>query len=280
MRVHHYIKNLLVFGALICSGQFFDFEKLRSGILGFFAFCMVSSTVYVINDIKDADKDKHHPTKCQRPIASGAVSAKAACILACLLLLLAAVSNFCVYHLSSTLLLILYLLLNLAYSYGLKDIPLVDTAILSGGFLIRILYGAVITDIAVSNWLCLTVVVAALYFALGKRRNEAKLLGDGTRKVLSAYPPNFLDRSMNMCLTLANVFYSLWSMDAKTVSHYGNEHLVLTAPMVLFITLKYGLDIDGNSDGDPVEVLLHDKALLAMCAFYATTMFTILYIRR
>lgn len=278
MRVHHYIKNFLVFAALACSGQLFNPEKLLSGIAAFVAFCMVSSVVYIINDIRDKEKDRNHPTKCKRPIAAGTVSVKGACILAVVLVVIAAVCNGLSFHLSSTLLLSLYLLLNLAYSFGLKNIPIVDVTILVAGFLIRILYGAVVTGITISNWLYLTVIALAFYFALGKRRNELKQVGDGeTRQVLKAYPINFLDKNMGMCLTLANVFYALWSMDETTTSFYGNNYLVLTVPIVLLITMKYSLDIEGDSDGDPVEVLLHDKVLLALCVVYLATMFAILY---
>ena len=279
MRVHHYIKNFLVFAALVCSGQLFDSGKLLSGFAGFLAFCMVSSVVYIINDIRDKDKDRKHPTKCKRPIAAGTVSVKGACILAAVLLAIAIVCNCVTFHLVSTLLLALYLILNLAYSFGLKNIPIVDITILVSGFLIRILYGAVITQITISNWLYLTVIAISFYFALGKRRNELKHIGSGeTRKVLKAYPISFLDKSMGMCLTLANTFYALWSMDEKTIASYNNNYLVFTVPIVLLITMKYSMAVEGESDGDPVEVLLHDKILLTLCVLYVSVMFMILYL--
>jgi len=279
MRVHHYIKNFLVFAALACSGQLFDLSKLTAGIAGFVAFCMVSSVVYIINDIRDVEKDRRHPTKCRRPIAAGTVSVKGAWVLAGVLLTVALICNWLTYTSLSTALLGLYLVLNLAYSFGLKNIPIVDVTILVAGFLIRILYGAVVTGITISNWLYLTVIALAFYFALGKRRNELKQIGDGeTRKVLKAYPVSFLDKNMGMCLTLANVFYALWSMDENTISSYNNEYLVFTVPIVLLITMKYSLDVEGDSDGDPVEVLLHDKVLLALCVVYLAVMFAILYL--
>lgn len=279
MRVHHYIKNFLVFAALLCSGQLFNLRKLSSGIAGFVAFCMVSSVVYIVNDIRDREKDRKHPTKCNRPIAAGTVSVKSAQILAVALLVIAVLCNAITFKLTSTLLLILYLALNLAYSFGLKNIPIVDVTILVAGFLIRILYGAFVTEITISNWLYLTVIAISFYFALGKRRNELKHISSGeTRQVLHAYPISFLDKSMGMCLTLANAFYALWSMDEKTTSFYNNDYLVLTVPIVLLITMKYSLDIEGESDGDPVEVLLHDKILLALCVIYMAVMFMILYL--
>ena len=278
MRIHHYIKNILVFAALACSGQFFNVEKLSSAVAAFVAFSMVSSVVYIINDIRDREKDRKHPTKCNRPIAAGTVSVKSACVLAALLLVIAVVCNGVTFRITSTLLLALYFALNLGYSFGLKNIPIVDISILVAGFLIRILYGAFVTGITISNWLYLTVIALSFYFALGKRRNELKQVGGETRKVLKAYPLNFLDKNMGMCLTLANVFYALWSMDEKTRAFYENDYLIFTVPIVLLITLKYSLDVEGDSDGDPVEVLLRDKVLLGLCVLYLAAMFAILYL--
>ncbi len=279
MRVHHYIKNLLVFAALICSGQFFDLKKLVECAIAFVAFCLLSSVVYIINDIKDKEKDSRHPTKCKRPIAAGTVSVKKAEILAVILFLVAFSCNAIIFKPIPTVLLVLYFFLNLSYSLYLKNIPIIDITILVAGFLIRILYGAIITDIVISNWLYLTVIVLAFYFALGKRRNELKQHSNGeTRQVLKEYSVSFLDKSMTVCLTLANAFYALWSMDDGTVKLYGNSYLVFTTPIVLLITMKYSMDVEGSSDGDPVEVLLHDKVLLCMCAFYLIVMFGLLYI--
>jgi len=279
MRVHHYIKNFLVFAALVCSGQLFDGEKLLAGALGFGAFCMISSVIYVVNDIRDVEKDRLHPTKCKRPIASGAVSVKQGWVLAAALFVLAVVLNGLEFHPVSTALLGLYFVLNLAYSFGLKNVPMVDVTILVSGFLLRILYGAFITGITISNWLYLTVIALAFYFSLGKRRNELKHLKDGqTRKVLQYYPIAFLDKSMYMCLTLAIAFYSLWSMDERTIALYNNEYLVFTVPIVMLIVMKYSLAVEGESDGDPVEVLVHDKVLLGLVGIYLLAMFCILYL--
>lgn len=279
MRVHHYIKNFLVLTALVCSGQLFNTEKLGFGVIAFLSFCMLSSVVYIMNDIRDREKDRKHPVKCRRPIAAGKVSVKAAVVVAVVLSVIAFMCNSITFRVSSTLLLVLYLVLNLAYSFGLKNIPLVDITILVAGFLIRILYGAIVTEITISNWLYLTVISLSFYFALGKRRNELKYTDVGeTRPVLKSYPVNFLDKNMGMCLTLANVFYALWSMDEKTRLFYNNDYLIFTVPLVLLITMKYSLVIEGESDGDPVEVLLHDKVLLALCVLYLAVMLVILYI--
>ena len=278
MRVHHYIKNLLVFATLVCSGQFFTVDKLYKVALGFVAFCMISSVIYVLNDIKDVERDRNHPQKKHRPLAAGTISAKAAWILAVCLFLVACVCNVLIFDITATLILAAYLVLNFAYSFGLKNIPIIDITIIVAGFLLRILYGAVIADISISNWLYLVVISVSFYFALGKRRNEIKKLdGLDTRTVLKQYPVPFLDKSMGMCLTLANVFYALWSMDQQTVALYNGRPIILSMPIVLLITLKYSLTVEGDSDGDPVEVLLHDKPLIILCVLYLLVMFGLMY---
>ena len=279
MRIHHYIKNILVFAALACSGQLFNTDKLILGIFAFISFCMISSVVYIINDILDRDKDKNHPIKKMRPIASEVISVKNAICFAVLLLVIAIIFNSFCFNVFSSLLLALYLILNIAYSLGLKNIPIIDISILVSGFLIRIIYGALITDITISAWLYLTVLAFSFYFALGKRRNELKYIKNGkTRKVLKSYSIDFLDKNMGMCLTLGNVFYALWSLEDKTKLLYDNNYLFCTVPIVLLISMKYSFNIESESDGDPIEVLLHDKILLILCILYLLIMFLILYL--
>lgn len=280
MRPQHFIKNGLVFAGLLCSGQFFVWHKLLVCCSGFCAFCLMSSVIYIINDIHDREKDRTHPTKCKRPLAAGTVTVRSAKRLALVLFLGAMLFNGLVWKAGAAGLLGLYFLLNLLYSAGLKDVPIVDVVILVSGFLIRILYGAIITNIVISNWLYLTVISMAFYFALGKRRNELQQSGDNSqaRPVNNCYPLNFLNQNMYLCLTMANVFYALWSMDEHTVASYHSTGLVYTAPIVWIITMKYSLDIESKPDGDPVTVLLHDKVLMILCALYFVVMFTILYL--
>ncbi len=279
MRVHHYIKNLLVLAALACSGKLFEPDRTGPGLLAFLAFCLISSVIYIINDIQDREKDRLHPVKCGRPIASGEISVRNARILAAALFGIAMILNGIVFQPLATALLLLYLGLNLGYSFGWKNYPIVDITILVSGFLIRMVYGALITGIQISNWMYLTVMALSFYLALGKRRNELRRMGGGeTREVLNAYPVSFLDRSMSMCLTLAHVFYALWSMDGTTRAAYHTDHLIFTVPIVLLITLKYSLNVERKSDGDPVEVLLHDPVLLVLTGLYLAAMILILYV--
>ncbi len=276
MRVHHYIKNILIFMPLIFSGNLTDRRKFMATLLGMIAFSLVTSAVYIINDIRDAEKDRMHPTKKKRPIASGAVTPVHAVILMAVILIVAmvllAVSDATA---GSYALVLLYLFINVAYSMGLKDVPLLDVTILASGFLLRVLFGAVLTGTEVSEWQYLTVLSGAFYFSLGKRRNELQKKKDGdTRKVLKYYTRDFLDKNMYMCLALLNTFYALW---CKDITNAGMKYAMWTVPIVILICMKYSLTVEGNSEGDPVEVLLHDKVLMALCVVYGIVMLAMLY---
>ena len=143
-------------------------------------------------------------------------------------------------------------------------------------------FSAVAADIVVSNWLYLTVISLAFYLALGKRRNELKKTAGNTRSVLKKYPESFLDKNMYLFLALAIVFYALWSVDPVTIGFYGlaAKGLVWTVPLLCLITLRYSFDVEGDSDGDPVEVVVHDIPLMLLCAVYAMCMFSLLYVLR
>jgi len=282
MRVHHYIKNLLVYMALACSGKIFELEKLIPTSLIFLAFCSTSSIVYMLNDIKDVEKDRKHPIKCNRPIAAGKISVNIAIITCAFLFVFAVAFCFMSKSIIASELLLLYLCLNVAYSMGMKNIPIVDVAILVSGFLLRLICGAIAADIVVSNWLYLTVISLAFYLALGKRRNELKKTAGSTRNVLRKYPESFLDKNMYLFLTLAIVFYALWSVDPVTIGFYGiaSKGLVWTVLLLCIIMLRYSFDIEGDSDGDPVEVVIHDIPLIVLCVVYAMCVFFLLYILR
>ena len=278
LRVKHYIKNLLIFSALLFSGQLLDINKLKDCLICFLVFCLVSSVIYIVNDIKDEDKDRLHPVKKDRPIASGRISVRAAIITASICLVLASVLFAFIFNLTALILIAVYIIINLLYSFGLKSVPLVDVTILVAGFLIRVLYGAAITDIMVSNWLLLTVIALSFFMAFGKRRNELKTMGSNdTRKVLKDYTVGFLDKSMYMCLAMANTFYSLWAM-STSADDKPEQSKIITVPIVILISLKYCLDIEKDtSNGDPTDVLFHDKSLIILCLLYAVVMVVLLY---
>lgn len=272
LRPKHCIKNILVLLPLVFSGQLFDPKLLGRATGAFVAFSALASLVYIINDIRDAERDRQHPTKCRRPIASGAVpvshAVAEAAVLAVVLVVLALWGRF---SLGSWLCMAAYFVLNLGYSLGLKNVPILDIAILVSGFLLRVLLGSEATGIATSGWLYLTVTSVAFYMGLSKRRGELRMSSETTRRVLRYYNADFLTQNMQMCLTLAVVFYSLWSVDRG-----GN--LMWTVPLVICICLWYSMTVEGNSDGDPVEVIFQDKVLLALGCVFAAITLALLYL--
>lgn len=280
MRIHHYLKNILIFLPLVFSKNLFNVELLNKTILAFCSFSILSSIVYIVNDIQDVEKDRKHSIKCNRPIASGLVSIKSAYVLAIFITTVGVILNYvaCGFNVTAWIFIMTYVILNFAYSMGLKNIPIIDVTILVLGFLLRVLYGSAIIDIEVSKWLYLTVIAMSFYLALGKRRNELKTEGNETRIVLKYYNQDFLDKNMYMCLGLTNVFYSLWCVDSNTLARYSSNNIVWTVPLVMLICMKYSLNIEGNSDGDPVSVLLDDKVLIFMVFIYIIIVLAIVYI--
>lgn len=281
IRVKHYIKNFLVFLPLIFSRNLFDAKLLLPTVAGFVSFCLMASVIYIINDIFDMENDKKNPVKSERPLAKGTVNKKSSIILAAVLFILS--MSVCVFACSSNLygmiLILFYFVLNLLYSSVLKNIPIIDIAILVSGFLFRLLFGSAITGIEISKWLYLTVISASFYFGLGKRRNELKnCTEESGRKVLQYYSYGFLDKNMHICMALAITFYSLWSVDSLTIVRTGSKNMIWTVPLVILICLKYNMNIETNSNADPIEVLFHDKLLLAMVIIFALTVFGIVYI--
>ena len=274
MRPKHYLKNGLILAPLFFSKEINILNKIIDVLFAFLAFSLISSTIYIINDTMDAEKDRQHPKKCKRPIASGQISKKNAIIFSILLFIL----SFTFHYFGnrnklfsiSTIYLISYFFINLSYSLGLKNKPILDLVLLSAGFLLRVLYGVEITDVPISYWLYLIVITFSFYMGFGKRRGELEIKGDkNTREVLKKYSYEFLDKKMSIFMALTLVFYSLWTVDKKTTDVVGNDLFIWTVPLVIIIFLRYSYVIElGESDGDPVEVLLSDKVLISLVIVY------------
>ena len=222
IRVKHWLKNVLVFLPIFFSINLFNRDLFFSSIVAFLVFSFTSSIVYVINDINDVEKDKLHPIKRKRPLASGAISIGKAKILVVTLLLIVGIITYILYKTKGNLFIILipiiYLLLNILYSKGLKNIPIVDVVILVSGFVFRVMYGGVVTSVDVSKYLYLMIIFGSFYLGFGKRRNEIIKNGNKSRKVLALYNKEFLDKNMYVALALAVVSYTLWCVDTTTVS--------------------------------------------------------------
>lgn len=270
LRVKHWIKNGLIFLPVIFNRSL-EINDWLCGIIGMIAFSLTASAVYIINDIRDVEKDRLHDIKKNRPIASGEVSISLAQVICVMLVVISNCLNLILAQdkLWSEIWIIIYLMLNILYSFGLKDKTIVDVVILASGFVIRVLYGGAIVAIDVSPMLILTVLMFSLYMGLGKRRNEKRKIKNDTREVLKYYTDAFLDKNMYMCLTLGIVFYSIWSL--------ALENMIYTVCFVVIICMRYNLIIERESLGDPVDVLLSDKVLIALVIMFLCSLVLILF---
>lgn len=275
IRIKHYLKNLLIFFPLFFSGNLFNVLQFVKVLFAFLSFCFSCSIIYIINDINDKEKDKLHEKKKHRPIASGMVSVKEAYIIIFILFILSiAFLLLSKINLLNGLYILFYVILNILYSFGLKNVPLLDITILVSGFLIRVLFGGAIINVEISNWLYLTVISMAFYLVIGKRRNEITNQKKNTRSVLKYYTKQFLDKNMYVCLSLAIVFYSLWTMDYNG----GKTALIWTVPIIILICMKYSMNIESDGDGDPTEILYSDKMLLILILLYGISLVSIIYL--
>ena len=273
IRAKHWIKNLLIFIPLICSG-FINAENVLNLIIGFFSFSFISSFIYIINDIKDIEKDKLHPRKKKRPLPSGKITKKRAIIIAIILLIASLSFNYIIYKEIlnvSFYLLLAYMIINILYSMGLKNIAILDIILLATGFIIRVYYGASIINVQVSDWLFLTILNASLFLGLGKRKKEL-INNKDSRKVLKEYNESFLDKFQYISLGLMLVFYSLWTIEQDI------KFLSLTIPLLIIIFMKYCLIIEKSDEGDPTTILYQDKMLLFLCLIYGISMIMFLVI--
>lgn len=283
LRVKHYIKNILIFVPLIFSGELFNEKYFYSAIWGFILFSLITSVVYIINDINDYEYDKINEAKKNRPIANGSISKTNALIIAMILLSLFFLFAYMLYtwggvFLRAIFIPLLYLLLNIGYSFGLKNIPIIDVAIIAIGFILRALYGGIIINVEISNWVYLTVITGSLYLGLGKRKKELyNFKGITTRKVLSGYTVNFLDKNMYMCMSLCLMFYSLACIDLKTKAAQMGGRLIWTVPLVLLISLKYNLNLESKKEGDPTNIILDDKGLILLILLYGASIIYTIY---
>ena len=282
IRIKHWLKNGLVFLPIFFSINILNKEMLINSILAFIIFSVTASIVYITNDIEDVDKDAKHPVKKHRPLASGAVSMRDAKITRSILLIVLGgflwmISNK-VESIWILLIPVIYLGMNLAYSKGLKNIPIIDVMVIVLGFLLRVIYGGIAVGVEVSKFLYLMIIFGSFFLGFGKRRNEILKNGDKSRESLSMYNQSFLDKNMYVSFALAIVSYTLWCVDPTTIAHIGNDFVFWTIPILMIILQLYSLNIEGNSYGDPIDVILSDKKLLVTSIIYVIVMIVIIYV--
>jgi len=281
LRPQQWVKNGFIFAALIFSQSLTRWDRCRQVLLAALVFCLVSSAVYVLNDIMDAAEDRQHPLKKLRPIAAGRISATTAGIVGAIV---GAVGLIAAWRLDAGFFGIVgaYLALNVLYSTFLKRVFLLDVFIVAAGFLFRVIAGGLVIHVAISPWLIVCTTLLALFIALSKRRHELVLLGrraSDHRAILSDYSPYFLDQLISIVTASTVVTYALYTLSPDVQSKFPGKRLELTIPFVLFGIFRY-LHLIHHRDqgGNPTRSLFTDPVLLSVVVLWAAAVILIIYL--
>jgi 4-hydroxybenzoate polyprenyltransferase len=280
MRLRQWTKNGFIFFGLIFDKQLFQSGPFVKTLEGFFLFCLISSSVYLFNDIADIEADRKHPEKKKRPLASGELPVNVATVSAAVL---AVVSLSLGYLLAPAFagILALYFAINLLYSRWLKHVPILDVLIVSSGFVLRVAAGVtLITVERFSPWLYMITVLFSLYIGLGKRRAEMNLLAQGAgahRKVLDGYTIPLLDQYITIVSGMTIIAYSLYTFSAPNLPE--SHSMMLTIPFVVYGIFRYlQLIQTGNAAGSPDEVALKDRPLQATVLLWGLAVIAVFYL--
>jgi 4-hydroxybenzoate polyprenyltransferase len=276
-RPQEWVKNTFVFAPIFFSQNLLNPELLAKSFTAFVYFCLATAGMYLINDICDRNRDKKHPQKSSRPIASGALSAGVALVAAIFLLGTAIIGAFLL-NLPFGLVTLSYVALNLAYSNWLKHVVILDVFSIAAGFVLRVVAGAVVVDVVMSHWLLICTTLLALFLGFGKRRSElVNLAEDATlhRGVLAEYNPLFLDMMIGIVTSVTVVAYIFYTISDETIHRLHTERLLFTVPFVLYGIFRFLYQIYHKKEGgDPSRTLVTDGPLLvniilwgALCGF-------------
>ena len=280
MRPKQWTKNLFIFAALLFDLKLFDLAYVSKTILAFILFCILSGSVYLVNDLADLQKDRQHPVKKNRPLASGKLSRSWAVTAAVVLPLIALSLSFLLNPMFG-LVGLTYFVIQLAYSFLLKNVVILDVLVIATGFVLRVAAGSVVAEAErFSPWLYVCVTLLALFLGLGKRRNELVLLDANAlqhRKVLREYSPQLLDEMMALVTSSTLIAYSLYTFSAENLP--ANKSMMLTIPFVLYSIFRYLYLIhQKNLGGSPEEILVRDVPFIISNLCWGIVVVLILYI--
>ena len=272
LRIKNWVKNFLIFIPFIFAAKFENPEQsdLIALIIGFIAFCFIASSVYIINDVMDAESDKRDEHKKKRPIPKGSVKIIPAIIESIILLIVSLLLIVFIINTKALIIAISYFILNLFYSIKLKDIPIVDISLLSSFFLLRIYYGAFLVNVPVSIYLSLTTLVAAYYLGVSKRLCEYKINKD-TRPVLKFYESKYLEELAVMFQALTIVFYSLWVINYKGVLNV--KLLCISIPFVIILLIYYKYLSLTSGLSNPVDIIFKYKLFFTTLAIFIVLLY-------
>lgn len=271
LRPHQWVKNGFVLIGLLFGHAWSNPDMRAQAFAAFVAFCLISSAVYVMNDIVDRDADRQHPEKRNRPLASGKVSIGAAVMVATLCLIAGLGLAFGLFGVPASLapwIFIAYVLINIGYSMGLKHVVILDVFIIAAGFMLRILAGTLGLGIQPSHWLVLCGLMLTLFLGFAKRRAEAEVHAIGKmphRRVLESYSVPMLDQFITLTGGATVIAYSLYTVSEETIALHGTPWLIATVPCVLYGLLRYLYRLHrAGGGGDPARELLNDPHLIGV----------------
>lgn len=281
MRPWQYTKNLLVFAALVFAREMGNPDAVLKAVVAFVLFCLVSSAVYLINDVRDAEEDRRHPEKCDRPIACGALAPSAATVAAAVLLIIGLGGSLAV-NLNLGLTIAAYFVLQMLYQVALKRIVILDVFAIAGGFVLRAVAGAEAIAVEISPWLLICTLLLALFLGLAKRRGEIVLLeaeAANHRATLERYSVALLDQLIGVVASATLMSYCLYTISERTVAELGSTRLMYTIPFVIYGLFRYMYLVQRHGHGGaPDRTLLTDRPLLLNVALYALTAAAIIHL--
>jgi len=279
MRPKQWTKNVFVWAALIFDQKLFQRDYFLSTLAAFAIFCLISSAVYLINDLVDIENDKMHPVKRNRPLASGRLP-KSAAIVAAIVIIAACIPASLALNKAFAAIALGYLVLMIAYSFILKHLVIIDVMTIAAGFVLRVAAGvAVVNVVRFSPWLYVCMTLLALFLGFSKRRHELSLLAENAnnhRAILDQYNLHLLDEMINMVAASALISYSLYTFFAPNVPQ--NHAMMLTIPFVLYAIFRYFYLVHVKKEGgSPEELLLKDRPFLLSLALFGVTVVIIMY---
>ncbi|MCB0076785.1 MAG: decaprenyl-phosphate phosphoribosyltransferase [Anaerolineales bacterium] len=279
MRPHQWVKNLLIFGGVVLSddGLLLQSEPILRVTLAFIFFCLASSAVYILNDLQDIEKDASHPTKRERPLPSGRLSPTLAWGAMALFAVMALMGAFWLTPYFG-LVVLLYILNNLLYNFGVKNLVILDVFSIAAGFVLRAVGGAVVVGVPISPWLYVLTALFSLFLGVSKRRHELLLLEDGRgtfRPVLQQYTAPMLEEMLSVVTASSLIAYSLYTFTAENMP--ANHVMMLTIPFVVYGIFRYLFLVHSGRDAPPDEMLFSDVPLLITIMLWGVSVLLILY---
>nr|WP_240897607.1 decaprenyl-phosphate phosphoribosyltransferase [Kineococcus vitellinus] len=273
MRPRQWVKNVLVLAPVFPAGEQVGLDTLLGVAVAFALFCLVSSSIYLVNDARDVEADRAHPRKRFRPIAAGELGVRAAVALA-VALAVVGIGTGLWWQPALGVVLAVYFVVQLAYCFGLKHEPVLELGCVASGFLLRMLAGGTAGGIPLSGWFLLTAAFGSLFMAAGKRYGEARrgeLTGEPVRRVVQKYSTTYLRFVWTLAATVVVTTYALWAVEVLVVQTGTMLSTTTIVPFVLAV-LRYAVDVDRGNAEEPEEIALHDRVLLALAVLWCASL--------